>query len=156
MTFDICVGFRNLGCQEPSPQTGSLRRCLWCVDAPASCRPACSSLTLWKPLIHSTQVTEVTDVSPDTGHLHRNVTNIGTMYQNMPYDSPIHILMNDILGGGSTEAEMNHQALLEGNISTEACLIVLDTLSLFTQSFKVTHTIASLSGFSLLVIGQWD
>ncbi|XP_026793122.3 dedicator of cytokinesis protein 11 isoform X1 [Pangasianodon hypophthalmus] len=39
-------------------------------------------------------------------------------------------------GGGSTEAEMNHQALLEGNISTEACLIVLDTLSLFTQSFK--------------------
>ncbi|XP_027025359.1 dedicator of cytokinesis protein 11 isoform X1 [Tachysurus fulvidraco] len=39
-------------------------------------------------------------------------------------------------GGGSTEAEMNHQTLLEGNISTEACLIVLDTLSLFIQSFK--------------------
>lgn len=38
--------------------------------------------------------------------------------------------------GGSTEAEINHQALLEGNISTEACLIVLDVLSLFTQSFK--------------------
>uniref|UniRef100_A0A4W4EVY2 Dedicator of cytokinesis 11 n=1 Tax=Electrophorus electricus TaxID=8005 RepID=A0A4W4EVY2_ELEEL len=36
----------------------------------------------------------------------------------------------------STEAEINHQALLEGNISTEACLIVLDTLSLFTQSFR--------------------
>lgn len=42
-----------------------------------------------------------------------------------------------ILGGGSTEADMNHQALLEGNISTETCLIVLDTLSLFIQSFKV-------------------
>ncbi|XP_062850163.1 dedicator of cytokinesis protein 11 [Trichomycterus rosablanca] len=39
-------------------------------------------------------------------------------------------------GGGSTEAELNHQALLEGNISTEACLTVLDTLSLFIQSFK--------------------
>ncbi|XP_035392551.1 dedicator of cytokinesis protein 11 isoform X3 [Electrophorus electricus] len=39
-------------------------------------------------------------------------------------------------GGGPTEAEINHQALLEGNISTEACLIVLDTLSLFTQSFR--------------------
>uniref|UniRef100_A0A4W4EZ67 Dedicator of cytokinesis 11 n=1 Tax=Electrophorus electricus TaxID=8005 RepID=A0A4W4EZ67_ELEEL len=38
--------------------------------------------------------------------------------------------------GGPTEAEINHQALLEGNISTEACLIVLDTLSLFTQSFR--------------------
>uniref|UniRef100_A0A4W4EYC8 Dedicator of cytokinesis 11 n=1 Tax=Electrophorus electricus TaxID=8005 RepID=A0A4W4EYC8_ELEEL len=37
---------------------------------------------------------------------------------------------------GPTEAEINHQALLEGNISTEACLIVLDTLSLFTQSFR--------------------
>ncbi|KAA0723028.1 Dedicator of cytokinesis protein 11 [Triplophysa tibetana] len=34
------------------------------------------------------------------------------------------------------EAEINHQALLEGNISTEACLSVLDVLSLFTQSFK--------------------
>uniref|UniRef100_A0AAR2KQE7 Dedicator of cytokinesis 11 n=1 Tax=Pygocentrus nattereri TaxID=42514 RepID=A0AAR2KQE7_PYGNA len=33
-------------------------------------------------------------------------------------------------------AEINHQALLEGNISTEACLIVLDTLSLFAQNFK--------------------
>lgn len=44
---------------------------------------------------------------------------------------------NHILGGGSTEAELNHHALLEGNISTEACLIVLDTLSFFIQSFKV-------------------
>lgn len=49
--------------------------------------------------------------------------------------------MNDVSGGGSTEAEVNHQALLEGNISTEACLIVLDTLSLFMQSFKVTQTV---------------
>uniref|UniRef100_A0AAR2JM25 Dedicator of cytokinesis 11 n=1 Tax=Pygocentrus nattereri TaxID=42514 RepID=A0AAR2JM25_PYGNA len=40
------------------------------------------------------------------------------------------------MGGGPTEAEINHQALLEGNISTEACLIVLDTLSLFAQNFK--------------------
>ncbi|XP_056611466.1 dedicator of cytokinesis protein 11 isoform X2 [Triplophysa dalaica] len=38
--------------------------------------------------------------------------------------------------GCPTEAEINHQALLEGNISTEACLTVLDVLSLFTQSFK--------------------
>ncbi|XP_051993414.1 dedicator of cytokinesis protein 11-like isoform X2 [Xyrauchen texanus] len=40
------------------------------------------------------------------------------------------------MAGGPTEAESNHQALLEGNISTEACLTVLDILSLFTQSFK--------------------
>ncbi|KAI7813767.1 putative dedicator of cytokinesis protein 11 [Triplophysa rosa] len=38
--------------------------------------------------------------------------------------------------GGPTEAVINHQALLEGNISSEACLTVLDVLSLFTQSFK--------------------
>lgn len=59
----------------------------------------------------------------------------------------MHVQLNDILGGGSTEAEINHQALLEGNISTEVCLIVLDTLSLFTQSFKVTQIITSFSGF---------
>ncbi|KAI2662871.1 Dedicator of cytokinesis protein 11 [Labeo rohita] len=40
------------------------------------------------------------------------------------------------MAGGPTEAEINHQSLLEGNMSTEACLIVLDVLSLFTQSFK--------------------
>uniref|UniRef100_A0A672SMG5 Dedicator of cytokinesis protein 11-like n=1 Tax=Sinocyclocheilus grahami TaxID=75366 RepID=A0A672SMG5_SINGR len=40
------------------------------------------------------------------------------------------------LNMGSTEAEINHQCLLEGNMSTEACLTVLDVLSLFTQSFK--------------------
>ncbi|TRY94835.1 hypothetical protein DNTS_029910, partial [Danionella cerebrum] len=38
--------------------------------------------------------------------------------------------------GGPTEAEISHQALLEGNMSTEVCLTVLDVLSLFTQSFK--------------------
>uniref|UniRef100_A0A671LQ05 Netrin 4 n=1 Tax=Sinocyclocheilus anshuiensis TaxID=1608454 RepID=A0A671LQ05_9TELE len=32
--------------------------------------------------------------------------------------------------------ETNHQSLLEGNMSTEACLTVLDVLSLFTQCFK--------------------
>uniref|UniRef100_A0A673I0Z3 Dedicator of cytokinesis protein 11-like n=1 Tax=Sinocyclocheilus rhinocerous TaxID=307959 RepID=A0A673I0Z3_9TELE len=40
------------------------------------------------------------------------------------------------MAGGSTEAEINHQCLLEGNMSTEACLTVLDVISLFTQSFK--------------------
>uniref|UniRef100_A0A671LR24 Netrin 4 n=1 Tax=Sinocyclocheilus anshuiensis TaxID=1608454 RepID=A0A671LR24_9TELE len=40
------------------------------------------------------------------------------------------------MAGGPTEAETNHQSLLEGNMSTEACLTVLDVLSLFTQCFK--------------------
>ncbi|CAB1351633.1 unnamed protein product [Coregonus sp. 'balchen'] len=39
-------------------------------------------------------------------------------------------------GAGPSETEVHHQALLEGNISTEACLSVLDILSLFTQCFK--------------------
>uniref|UniRef100_A0AAX7TPI5 Dedicator of cytokinesis 11 n=1 Tax=Astatotilapia calliptera TaxID=8154 RepID=A0AAX7TPI5_ASTCA len=37
---------------------------------------------------------------------------------------------------GLSEAEIHHQALLEGNTSTEVCLSVLDILSLFTQCFK--------------------
>uniref|UniRef100_A0A672QQG4 Dedicator of cytokinesis protein 11-like n=1 Tax=Sinocyclocheilus grahami TaxID=75366 RepID=A0A672QQG4_SINGR len=41
-----------------------------------------------------------------------------------------------LISGGPTEAETNHQSLLEGNMSTEACLTVLDVLSLFTQCFK--------------------
>ncbi len=48
-----------------------------------------------------------------------------------------------LLGTGPSEAEIHHQALLEGNISTEVCLSVLDVLYLFTQCFKVstyTHT----------------
>ncbi|KAM6949309.1 dedicator of cytokinesis protein 11 [Aplochiton taeniatus] len=40
------------------------------------------------------------------------------------------------IGMGPSEAEIHHQALLEGNISTEACLSVLDVLSLFMQCFK--------------------
>ncbi|XP_063043622.1 dedicator of cytokinesis protein 11 isoform X2 [Engraulis encrasicolus] len=37
---------------------------------------------------------------------------------------------------GLSEIEINHQALLEGNISTEASLVVLDILSAFTHNFK--------------------
>uniref|UniRef100_A0A8C2TWI2 Dedicator of cytokinesis 11 n=1 Tax=Coturnix japonica TaxID=93934 RepID=A0A8C2TWI2_COTJA len=37
----------------------------------------------------------------------------------------------------TSEADIVHQALLEGNIATEVCLTVLDTISFFTQSFKV-------------------
>ncbi|KAM9836745.1 dedicator of cytokinesis protein 11 [Aulostomus maculatus] len=40
------------------------------------------------------------------------------------------------IGTGPSEAEIHHQALLEGNTSTEVCLSVLDVLSLFTQCFK--------------------
>ncbi|XP_061665045.1 dedicator of cytokinesis protein 11 [Syngnathoides biaculeatus] len=42
-------------------------------------------------------------------------------------------------GTGPSEAEIHHQAVLEGNISTEVCLSVLDVLSLFTQCFKSTQ-----------------
>jgi len=52
------------------------------------------------------------------------------------YDECV-IVESCISAGGPTDAETNHQSLLEGNMSTEACLTVLDVLSLFTQSFKV-------------------
>uniref|UniRef100_A0A7N6C4S8 Dedicator of cytokinesis 11 n=1 Tax=Anabas testudineus TaxID=64144 RepID=A0A7N6C4S8_ANATE len=44
-------------------------------------------------------------------------------------------IMN-FLRTGPSEAEIHHQALLEGNISTEVCLSVLDVLSFFTQCLK--------------------
>ncbi|XP_016528836.1 dedicator of cytokinesis protein 11 isoform X4 [Poecilia formosa] len=40
------------------------------------------------------------------------------------------------IGAGPSEAEIHHQALLEGNIATEVSLSVLDVLSLFSQCFK--------------------
>ncbi|XP_075890081.1 dedicator of cytokinesis protein 11 isoform X3 [Nelusetta ayraudi] len=40
------------------------------------------------------------------------------------------------IGVGPSEAEIHHQALLEGNASAEVCLSVLDVLSLFGQCFK--------------------
>ncbi|KAA8582816.1 hypothetical protein FQN60_006487 [Etheostoma spectabile] len=40
------------------------------------------------------------------------------------------------IGTGPSEAEIHHQALLEGNMSTEVSLSVLDVLSVFTQCFK--------------------
>ncbi|XP_072315013.1 dedicator of cytokinesis protein 11 isoform X2 [Eucyclogobius newberryi] len=40
------------------------------------------------------------------------------------------------MGSGLSEAEIHHQALLEGNMSSEVSLSVLDVLALFTQSFK--------------------
>lgn len=46
---------------------------------------------------------------------------------------------------GTSEADIVHQALLEGNIATEVCLTVLDTISFFTQSFKVSIEIKSIA-----------
>lgn len=37
---------------------------------------------------------------------------------------------------GFTEADISHQALLEGNCTTEVSLTVLDTISFFTQTFR--------------------
>eukprot|EP00062_Callorhinchus_milii_P000959 gi/632935574/ref/XP_007890551.1/ PREDICTED: dedicator of cytokinesis protein 11 [Callorhinchus milii] len=37
---------------------------------------------------------------------------------------------------GACEADISHQSLLEGSITTEVCLTVLDTISCFTQNVK--------------------
>lgn len=37
-----------------------------------------------------------------------------------------------------SDADVLNQSLLEANIATEVCLTVLDTLSVFIMSFKVT------------------
>ncbi|XP_047241693.1 dedicator of cytokinesis protein 11 isoform X2 [Girardinichthys multiradiatus] len=58
------------------------------------------------------------------------------------------------IGMGPTESEVHHQALLEGNISTEVCLSVLDVLSVFTQCFK-TQLLDS-DGHNLLMRKVFD
>ncbi|XP_051505801.1 dedicator of cytokinesis protein 11-like isoform X2 [Myxocyprinus asiaticus] len=58
------------------------------------------------------------------------------------------------MAGGPTEADINHQALLEGNISTEACLTVLDILSLFTQCFK--NQLLDSDGHNALMMKVFD
>ncbi|RVE60178.1 hypothetical protein OJAV_G00178310 [Oryzias javanicus] len=50
--------------------------------------------------------------------------------------SPMEASFTLNIGTGPSEAEIHHQALLEGNISTEVSLSVLDVLALFTQCYK--------------------
>lgn len=59
---------------------------------------------------------------------------------------------------GTSEADIVHQALLEGNIATEVCLTVLDTISFFTQSFKVSTEVKNVvekCAVFLYVCGFW-
>lgn len=46
-----------------------------------------------------------------------------------------------------TEADVSSQCLLEANVSTEVCLTVLDTLSIFIMGFKVltAHQTAAIN-----------
>ncbi|XP_051923803.1 dedicator of cytokinesis protein 11 isoform X1 [Hippocampus zosterae] len=58
------------------------------------------------------------------------------------------------IGMGASESEIHHQALLEGNISTEVCLSVLDVLSLFIQCFK--NQLADGEGHNALMRKVFD
>ncbi|XP_068164796.1 dedicator of cytokinesis protein 11 isoform X2 [Antennarius striatus] len=58
------------------------------------------------------------------------------------------------IGTGLSETEIYHQALLEGNMSTEVCLSVLDVLSLFTQCFKTQ--LMDSEGHNLLMKKVFD
>ncbi|XP_071235002.1 dedicator of cytokinesis protein 11-like isoform X5 [Salvelinus alpinus] len=60
----------------------------------------------------------------------------GLMQVKLQQFSTIETALTLNIGAGPSEAEVHHQALLEGSISTEACLSVLDVLSLFIQCFK--------------------
>ncbi|KAJ8008347.1 hypothetical protein DPEC_G00103890 [Dallia pectoralis] len=60
----------------------------------------------------------------------------GVMQNRLQQFSTMETSMTLNIGAGPSEAEVHHQALLEGCISTEACLSVLDVLSLFIQCFK--------------------
>uniref|UniRef100_A0A8C2U1W3 Dedicator of cytokinesis 11 n=1 Tax=Coturnix japonica TaxID=93934 RepID=A0A8C2U1W3_COTJA len=61
------------------------------------------------------------------------------LWKNCHRSAEHHFLLIRFLftDAGTSEADIVHQALLEGNIATEVCLTVLDTISFFTQSFKV-------------------
>lgn len=48
-----------------------------------------------------------------------------------------------------TEADVSSQCLLEANVSTEVCLTVLDTLSIFIMGFKVSDQVRALPPLEL-------
>ncbi|XP_029609786.1 dedicator of cytokinesis protein 11 [Salmo trutta] len=60
----------------------------------------------------------------------------GLMQVKLQQFSSIETALTLNIGAGPSEVEVHHQALLEGSIATEACLSVLDILSLFIQCFK--------------------
>lgn len=49
-----------------------------------------------------------------------------------------------------TEADVSSQCLLEANVSTEVCLTVLDTLSIFIMGFKVSKMTTCCNKLHLL------
>uniref|UniRef100_A0ABM5EVP8 Dedicator of cytokinesis protein 11 isoform X1 n=1 Tax=Pogona vitticeps TaxID=103695 RepID=A0ABM5EVP8_9SAUR len=60
----------------------------------------------------------------------------GTMQARLQHLSSLDSSFTLNHSAGSSEADILHQALLEGNTATEVALTVLDTLSFFTQCFK--------------------
>uniref|UniRef100_A0A8C6YI82 Dedicator of cytokinesis 11 n=1 Tax=Naja naja TaxID=35670 RepID=A0A8C6YI82_NAJNA len=59
-----------------------------------------------------------------------------------------------ISGAGTSEADIVHQALLEGNLTTEVTLTVLDTITFFTQCFK--NQLSNNDGHNLLMKKVFD
>uniref|UniRef100_A0A8C6YHG5 Dedicator of cytokinesis 11 n=1 Tax=Naja naja TaxID=35670 RepID=A0A8C6YHG5_NAJNA len=55
---------------------------------------------------------------------------------------------------GTSEADIVHQALLEGNLTTEVTLTVLDTITFFTQCFK--NQLSNNDGHNLLMKKVFD
>ncbi|KAG9351020.1 hypothetical protein JZ751_024909 [Albula glossodonta] len=65
-----------------------------------------------------------------------------------PAPSP-SVLPNEPLG---TRAELEHEALIDGNLATEANLIILDTLEIIVQTVSVTESKESILGGVLKVL----
>uniref|UniRef100_A0AAR2KEL2 Dedicator of cytokinesis 7 n=1 Tax=Pygocentrus nattereri TaxID=42514 RepID=A0AAR2KEL2_PYGNA len=53
---------------------------------------------------------------------------------------------------GRTRAELEHEALIDGNLATEANLIILDTLEIIVQTVSVTESKESILGGVLKVL----
>ncbi|XP_053129814.1 dedicator of cytokinesis protein 11 isoform X3 [Hemicordylus capensis] len=60
----------------------------------------------------------------------------GTMQARLQHLSSLDSSFTLNHSAGTSEADIVHQALLEGNAAAEVALTVLDTISFFTQSFK--------------------
>ncbi|KAJ6653778.1 hypothetical protein lerEdw1_008707 [Lerista edwardsae] len=60
----------------------------------------------------------------------------GTMQARLQHLSSLDSSFTLNHSAGTSEADIVHQALLEGNTATEVALTVLDTISFFTQCFK--------------------
>ncbi|XP_065702139.1 dedicator of cytokinesis protein 11 isoform X3 [Patagioenas fasciata] len=118
------VGKRNIASSCMSPPGPRAPGCRLAVSPPASCR------------VHDAWLSKHTGTDRKSQTMPALRSRAGGMQVRLQHLGSLETSFTLNHNAGTSEADIVHQALLEGNIATEVCLTVLDTISFFTQSFK--------------------